>query len=480
MYFSKEMYFIMFYRPDDKSVCADIIPYYESGKFYLFYLKDFRDFEKHGEGCPWCLLETENLVDYKEYGEVLPRGTIEKQDLYVFTGCCVKFNGEYNIFYTGHNPHLRAKGLPEQKILRAKSKDIIHWEKDDDFVFPAPEWLEMHDFRDPFVYYDENLKKYCMLIAGRLKNDNPVNSKGLTLIAYSDDLNNWEVSKTPFYSPDAFFTHECPDLFKMGDWWYLVFSEFTDKVSTVYRMSKSINGPWITPVNDTFDNHMWYAAKSVSDGKHRYIFGWNRIKNFEVDHEFTQWGGNIIPHEIIQKDDGTLCVKCPETIADIYKKEISVKQRFSLNANYNDGVYMVGENGKKGVVVLNDLPDKCKIEAEFTTVDLMGNFGFMLRASEQADEYYSVKFEPKHNRLAMDKWPRRDASFSFDANTERYCPIVACKKNKILIIMEGSVLEVYVNFEIAMSARIFDIKKGKLALFAQDTVVKFENVKIFE
>lgn len=77
-------------------------------------------------------------------------------------------------------------------------------------------------------------------------------------------------------------------------------------------MAKIPNGPWITPKVDTFDGHAYYAAKSTSDGARRILFGWNPIKNHEKDEEFWQWGGTIIPHEIVQENDGTLWVKCPE------------------------------------------------------------------------------------------------------------------------------------------------------------------------
>ena len=151
----------MYYRAKGKAVCADVIPYYEDGTFYLFYLRDYRDFENHGEGCPWCLLTTKDLVHYEDHGEVLVRGSVEDQDLYVFTGSCTKHNGEYYIYYTGHNPHKRRAGFPEQKVLLAKSKDLYHWEKVEDFVLEAPEHLEMHDYRDPFIFFDEEKQKYC-------------------------------------------------------------------------------------------------------------------------------------------------------------------------------------------------------------------------------------------------------------------------------------------------------------------------------
>lgn len=467
----------MYYRSENKSVCADVIPYYENGTFYLYYLKDFRDIEQHGEGCPWCLLTTKDFVSYEEHGEVLVRGTEEEQDLYVFTGSCSKFNGEYYIFYTGHNPHKRVAGLPEQKILLAKSKDLYHWEKIKDFSLEAPEWLEIHDFRDPFVYWDEESGKYCMLIAGRLKDDaqqggeplaRPKNAKGVTLLLTSDDLYHWELDREPFYAPNAFFTHECPDLFKMGDWWYLVFSEFTDRVVTTYRMAKTPFGPWQTPKVNNFDAHAFYAAKTASDGKRRFLFGWNCIKNQEKDTESWQWGGTIIPHELVQAEDGTLYVKCPEEIRNAYSgQEICSIEKIAI-----------GSNSERSLKLLGQMPENCRITAEFTVLDDIGDFGLLLRADGNADEYYAVKFEPKFNRLCLDQQPRVDSTRHVQVDVERYCPVEVGVKNTLLVIVEGSVLEVYVNDRVAMSARMFDRKEGQLGVYAQFTAVEFENLAV--
>lgn len=61
----------MFYRPDKKSVCADVIPFYKDNEFKLFYLKDYRDLENVGEGCDWNLVTTKDLVHFVEHGTVL-------------------------------------------------------------------------------------------------------------------------------------------------------------------------------------------------------------------------------------------------------------------------------------------------------------------------------------------------------------------------------------------------------------------------
>ena len=223
---------------------------------------------------PWYRITTKDFVNFNEHGEAIPAGRKEEQDMIIGTGSAIKANGQYHIFYTGINAHLREQGKPEQAIMHAVSDDMEQWKKlpEDTFYAPA-DIYEPHDWRDPFVFWNEETKEYNMLVCARLKKGIS-RRRGVTTLCTSKDLKKWEV-KDPFYAPALYFAHECPDLFKMGDWWYLLFSEFTDLVQTRYLMSRSLNGPWIMPKRDNFDAHAFYAAKTATDGKRRFIFGWN-------------------------------------------------------------------------------------------------------------------------------------------------------------------------------------------------------------
>lgn len=86
-----------------------------------------------------------------------------------------------------------------------------------------------------------------MILTSRLKNNDPIENRGLLLKATSKDLINWTMDEEPFYAPHAYYAHECPDIFKIGDWYYMIFSEFCDRYVTTYRMAKSLKGPWINP-----------------------------------------------------------------------------------------------------------------------------------------------------------------------------------------------------------------------------------------
>ncbi|MGM9813807.1 MAG: family 43 glycosylhydrolase [Candidatus Enteromonas sp.] len=471
----------MFYRSPENSVCADVIPFYENGEWKLFYLRDYRDIEGKGEGCPWCLLTTKDLVHYEDHGPVLLRGSEEEQDLYVFTGSVFKKGDTYYIFYTGHNPHLRAKGFPEQKILMATSKDLLHWDKVKDFVFEAPSFLEKHDFRDPFVYVDDN-GDYAMLLAARQKNGKPINSKGVTLKATSKDLFHWTLEKKPFYTPRAFFTHECPDLFKMGDWYYLVFSEFTDKVLTTYRMGKTINGPWIAPTNNTFNGHAFYAAKSaVDENGRRIIFGWNPIKNNEVDEEFWQWGGSIIPEEIVQDpEDGTLYTKCPKEIEEAYQTKKEIVPANVLGKTRNHDGRLAFQNNGYNLMSLGRVNQECKIEFKFKLRDLVGDFGLIYKSDEDFNTFYKLKIEPKMNHIVFDSIPRKDNCVHAQVDCEKYCPLAKKKEHTLMMIIDGSCIQVYVDDKYALSTRAFQNNDGMIALYSNNIRVDVYDVKVTE
>jgi len=276
-----------FYRPVNASA-ADFIPFYAKGKFQLFYLHDVRDANKEA-GIPWHLISTDDFVHFTEHGAVFPHGAITEQDFYDFTGCVIEARGQYHIFYTGHNGEFPKQGKPMQGVMHAVSDDLLTWTKipEDTFYSPGGQY-EMNDWRDPFVFWNDEAGEYWMLLAARFT-DGPSRRRGCTALCASKDLKKWEV-RDPFWAPGLYYAHECPDLFKIGDWWYLVFSTFSDKFLTHYRMSRSLKGPWTAPQNDTFDGRAFYAAKTFSDGKNRYVFGWNPKRDGDKDGGCWQWG----------------------------------------------------------------------------------------------------------------------------------------------------------------------------------------------
>ena len=280
----------VFFKPEE-GWSGDYIPFYWNGKWRLFFLLDRRQFGKPMGGVTWNLVETEDFVHFQPQGVMLPSGGENGQDLYVFTGSVIRVQDQFHIFYTGHNPLFMKQGLPQEKIMHATSSDLHSWQKHPEDTFAATEGFEPNDWRDPFVFFDYDDNQYHMLLAAR-RVEGPLGRRGCTAHLTSKDLTAWAPAE-PLWTPDSYFTHECPDYFKMCDWYYLIFSEFSSLYRTRYVMSKNPRGPWIVPEQDVFDTRAYYAAKSFSDGEKRYLFGWIATRDGDTDDGSFQWGGSL-------------------------------------------------------------------------------------------------------------------------------------------------------------------------------------------
>ncbi len=90
---------------------------------------------------------------------------------------------------------------------------------------------------------------------------------------------------------------------------------------THYRMGKSLAGPWLAPANDTFDGGAFYAAKTASDGRRRFAFGWNPTREGETDTGKWEWGGHMVVHELKLHGDGGIAVSIPPEVEGLLSYE---------------------------------------------------------------------------------------------------------------------------------------------------------------
>jgi len=465
----------IFYRPEN-SVAADFIPFYWKGEYHLFYLRDWRDPAGHGEGTPWWHLVTRDFVHFDDWGEALPRGTKAEPDLYVFTGCVFESDGIFHIFYTGHNPHLCAAGRPMQVVLHATSPDLRTWTKDRKFSFFAPtdRGYAPNDWRDPFVYRDEDRSEFAMLLAAR-KTTGPGRNRGCVALATSPDLQTWTV-REPFWAPDEYFTHECPDLFRIGKWWYLVYSTFTERSVTHYRMSRSLDGPWLAPANDTFDGRAYYAAKTAGTEKRRFVFGWLPTRDGDKDDGGWQWGGDLVVHEINQQNDGTLTVRPPKTVLGQFTKRQTVDP-VSVLGFWKTGAKQFSTNavGRHSLLSLGALPDECLVELDVVMEKGTAAAGILFRADEAFDQYYQLRLEPANQRIVVDRWPRPgDQPFML----ERPLAIKAGQAIRLRVLVSGTCLVAYANDTVALSCRMYEHRVGRLGLFVTEGRAQFSRVSI--
>ena len=258
---------------------GDPMPYYDQkdGLFKVLYLQEYINnmpFRFH----PIWAVATKDCASYESLGELLPYGGNDfEQDAALGTGCAYEKDGTYYIYYTGHNGNCKNREV----VMRATSTDFKHWTKDELWTLYGTDYgYSANDFRDPQIFVaDDNM--YHMIISTYPEHGgDPVFAE-----FKSDDLKNWEHIGRIKMIWDRML--ECPDVFKMGDYWYIVFSEsyrasWSRKVkymvaSTYEELKNCLNdGPkWAPDGHEgVLDTRSFYAGKTASNGTDRYIWGW--------------------------------------------------------------------------------------------------------------------------------------------------------------------------------------------------------------
>ena len=475
-----------FFKPKD-GYLADCMPLYYKDNFYIFYLKDFHNKEDYPEGNSWNLVCTQDFIHFEDKGEVLQHHGKNDQDLYLYTGCVIEKEKEFHMFYVSHNPYFPQQGKPRQGICHAVSKDLYHWERfpEDDFFSPGGEY-EINDWRDPLVFWNEEEKQYWMVFAAR-KTTGPVKGRGVVALATSKDLKRWEICK-PIYESGRYMVLECPEIVRIGEWWYLIFSEFSDEFMTRYRMARSPHGPWLEPEKDTFDGRAFYAAKTCRADNTSYLLGWNPTRKGETDYGDWEWGGSLVAHELFQRVDGTLGVRPVESILKLFTREIEVgiKDVYLGRVEEKDGRVLINGESTISTVYLGEMKQSGVISLDYEIYDNKGSLGLWIHGSRDFEEGYYFGIQPGGQRVVMDMWPRdqiKEPGQIAGRDVNPYRPGLyqkvseaACQKGHIDFIYCDSIGIFYINDGTALNTRMYSLTGTNWGVFARNTEIAFFNI----
>jgi len=294
---------------------GDPMPFFDPNTraFKVLYLQEYRP--NQATFHPFWGLETNNAASYTQLSEVLPTGSVAEQDAHLGTGCVVYNEADrlYYIYYTGER-EMPKSGEDVQVVMRATSPDFKTWTKDPLFrLRGVTNGYSAQDFRDPCIFRDGDL--WHMVISTK------VGGKGNLVEYTSPDLKEW--THVGIFMPmmwDRFY--ECPDIFKMGDYWYLVYSEIHKAIRRVqYFKGHSLAelksctvadaGKWPDDHEGFLDSRGLYAGKTATNGTDRFLWGWcptregNDNTKTNPDGE-PQWAGSLVAHKIIQHENGSL------------------------------------------------------------------------------------------------------------------------------------------------------------------------------
>ena len=301
--------------------------------------------------------------------------------------------------------------------------------------------------------------------------------RGCTVIYTSDDCDHWKFYKIT-YAPRIFITHECNNAFKMGDKWYLIFSCFNNWWETRYRYADSLEGPWTEPANDDmFDGRQFYAAKTVSDGTHRYLVGWQSVKRDCDDSAKCIWGGTLLAHELMQKENGELEVKPLETVVNAYREKVELIPHGEQGEWKIDSIITGEEQQGFGWCELGELKPECMFETDVILEIGTRYVGIMLHTEDRnLSKWCQLRLECCRNRMVMDRFNRRDGDQSYIEERP-----VDFKDNKahIQIFMSGNIIVSYVNGT-ALASRCYSTGIGGIGVFVENGKCQYENYHLIE
>ena len=466
----------IFYTPEYQyegmphgETCGDLMPFYENGVYTFIYLYKY---------CIYAV-ETKDFVHYDNFRIVLQNGTPQEQDWHAATGSVCKCKDQYYFYYTGFCEGNRGKeGKYEQAILRAVSRDMISWEKDKEFMFcPDEEHFAGRHWRDPHVFWNKALGKYSMLVTACEK-DGEENRSGCTAVYVSDDILNWEYYNT-ICSPGIYPTLECQDCFEINGKWYLTYSSYEKQWETKYKVADAFEGPWITPAwDDKFDGRDFYAAKTVFDGKHRYLVGWQSIrKDCKNDSPYV-WGGNVVVHELVQRKNGELGVKMPDTIRQAFtsplERNVVVKR-----GEWDTGKIISGKAAAGfGLIELSPMKNVCLIKATLKWTKDTHAVGIMFHIDgEKMEQWCQLRLELSHNRIALEKSGKTEKDQFFDE--ERPIHFREDQYAEITVLTSNDIIVVYVD-DVALCGRCYNYSVGNAGVFVEYGEVQVKKFEVLE
>lgn len=277
---------------------GDCMPFSDGidGRLHLFYLYD-----RHHHASKWKLgahswahVSTRDLKTWDEHPKALD--LTEDWEGSICTGSV--FASEENerpVYYAWYAVRMLSR-VP-RPILYAKSYDLVHFEKCGE-SFCLPDAYDRYTARDPFVFNAKG--KYHILLTTSRTSDGSgclahLSNDGLSASGWKDEgpIMAW-ADLVGADDPTAKKQPECPDHFKMGDYYYLVFS-----IEGVGRYGYSTDPceGWVYPENNIIPcGNVPKSAILPSTGE-RIFMGF-------VKEDY--YAGELCAAKVKQNSDGTL------------------------------------------------------------------------------------------------------------------------------------------------------------------------------
>jgi len=367
-----------------------------------------------------------------------------------FSGSSIIKDDKLYLIYTGHkNLKENFKDYMQVQCIAYSNDGINFYKYNKNPVIKKediPEYASKKDFRDPKVF---KIGDFYYAIIGSQHNDS-----GQLLLYKSKDLFNWEFVNY-FLKGDCSFgkCYECPDIFKLGDKYILIFSpQFlkldyfeTNIHSSVYMIGDFDieKGVFIPESYDLIDYGFdFYAPQTTDDPQGRRIMiAWLNMWETEqvtmnLGHNWS--GAMTLPRQLVLNNNK---IK--------FKPIESIKK-------YRRNYFNINSLDLEGDYILNTFGDSYELKVLFDRKDSL-EFGVKLRCGE--NEETKVHYDTKERELVLD----RDKSGIGLKGEKKVKYNLINNKLELNIFVDKSSVEVFVDDgNLVLTSRIYPSKDSKI------------------
>ena len=366
----------------------------------------------------------------------------------VFSGSAVVDQGKVAVIYTGVAP----PSSPRDATLRdgvhtwretqclavAQDRDLRIWKKIPEPVIAAPPaGLAVTGFRDPALWREGD--KWMLILGSGVRGKG-----GMILLYTSSDLHHWSYlhpliegspSKMTGVNPvDTGEMWECPDFFPLGDKHVLLISTM-GKVR--WKVGTYSNQRFTPQKEGVVDWGSYYAAKTMLDaGGRRILWGWIPEARPDADLIAAGWAG---------------AMSLPRVLSLNSRNELQTTVADEIQKLRTDRVGML-----KACLVCESALNPVRIH------DLAADIEVHLQPG--ADECTLRLYSDSGDFASISCW-NQGGSRELRVNAQK-APLPGPPTSPLSLQMffDGSVLEVFANGTVALTARVYQVPSGPLRL----------------
>ena len=258
------------------------------GRYHAFF--QHNPYEPRWGPMHWGHAVSDDLIHWEELPIALYPDMPYENDGGCFSGSAVVKDGRLYLFYTSVSRELG------QTQSVAWSDDGIHFTKYSDNPVIRENPMGTPDFRDPKVTLMDGI--YHMAVG---TGDESI---GKVLRFTSSDLLHWDYCGVLFEGAEYGNCIECPDFFRLGDKYVLMFSKIGETVLATHFVVGDFKDGRLTDY--TICRPEWgkdfYAPQTFTDGKRRIMIGWLYHWGKELTPGCDFAGALTIPRELSLAD----------------------------------------------------------------------------------------------------------------------------------------------------------------------------------